>query len=358
MISGAAFIFDAAPETAIRAVWDAAAGAGISDFMAGLDYPPHLTILTAEALDRVGARAALARMAAQVQPVPASFHGLGVFPGAESVAFLAPAPNRALLDLHAACYQALAPYARGISALDAPGAWVPHVTLGLGLRSGALAAMLELAAGLNLPRAALISGVIFGDFDPTPKGAHANATGSRLERIMFSGGLSPIVIRPVDPADAEAYNRLVDRLDHETQFMLAEPGERHLSILDQRKRIQAVLATNNQMIFVAENEDGALVGLLGAHGGLFQRNHHSVHIYVGILQDYAGQGLGARMFAAMEAWARGWGAHRLDLSVMVHNLRAQGLYRKMGFQVEGRLRGAVRLDGAYVDEYIMSKLLE
>lgn len=167
-----------------------------------------------------------------------------------------------------------------------------------------------------------------------------------------------ITIRPVCLEDARAYLELACRLDSETKFMMMEPGERVALVEDQRKRFQAVLKSDNQMIFVAETETGQLVGLLGAHGGSYRRNHNTVHIYIGILQAFSGQGLGSRFFQVAEQWARSWGAHRLELTVMCHNERGLALYQKMGFMVEGRQREALKVDGQYIDEFMMGKILE
>lgn len=43
---------------------------------------------------------------------------------------------------------------------------------------------------------------------------------------------------------------------------------------------------------------------------------------------------------------------------MTHNLAGIALYKKMGFEIEGRKRHSLRVNGAYVDEYYMSKLLD
>lgn len=168
----------------------------------------------------------------------------------------------------------------------------------------------------------------------------------------------PVTIRPVRVEDAEDYLRLSLALDNETKFMLYEPGERTTTVDEQRKRLQAVLSSGNGLIFVAEAETGELVGLLGAIGGPARRNRETVHIFVGVRQAYAGQGVGRRLFEAMETWARAWGAHRLELTVMAHNQRALALYQKLGFVIEGRLRDALKVDGAYVDEFTMCKILE
>lgn len=168
----------------------------------------------------------------------------------------------------------------------------------------------------------------------------------------------PVTIRPIRVEDAEAYLNLACALDHETKFMMYEPGERTTSVDEQRKRIQTVLASGNGLIFVAEAETGDLVGLLGAIGGTARRSRETVHIFVGVRQAYAGQGIGRRLFEAMQTWAQAWGAHRLELTVMAHNQRALALYQKLGFVIEGRLRDALKIDGTYIDEYTMCKILE
>ncbi|SFV01659.1 Protein N-acetyltransferase, RimJ/RimL family [Alicyclobacillus macrosporangiidus] len=163
-------------------------------------------------------------------------------------------------------------------------------------------------------------------------------------------------IRPIAATDAEPYLELCRRLDRETSFMLYEPGERTTTIAEQRKQIESILKTDNQMIFVAES-DHQLVGHLQAYGGRLRRNRHTVYLVIGVLQAYAGQGIGTALFQTMEEWARSVGAHRLELTVMTHNGTAIALYRKMGFEVEGIARETLFVDGRYVDEYWMAKLL-
>ena len=168
----------------------------------------------------------------------------------------------------------------------------------------------------------------------------------------------PVTIRPACEADAEAYLALACVLDAETKFMMLEPGERAATVEETRKRIEGAILSGNGAIFVAENDPGELVGLLGAQGGAYRRNRRTVQIFVGILQAWAGQGIGRQLFEHMERWARAWGARRLELTVMAHNQRGLTLYHKMGFTIEGRMRDALLVDGQYVDEYIMAKILE
>lgn len=166
-----------------------------------------------------------------------------------------------------------------------------------------------------------------------------------------------MLIRAITVVDAERFLRLTRRLDAETAFMMLEQGERTTSVEEQVDRILAIQEGPNQTILVAE-EAGQLVGYIALMGGSYRRNRHSAYIVAGILTAFIGRGIGRQLFTEGESWARGVGLHRLELTVMAHNHRAIALYSKMGFRFEGTKRDSLLVDGQYVDEYYMAKLLD
>lgn len=167
---------------------------------------------------------------------------------------------------------------------------------------------------------------------------------------------SRLIVRHVTEADAALWLALARRIDDETRFMMFEPGERKTTVEEQAARFRAMQAAGNQTLFLAE-VDGEPVGYLGAMGGILNRVRHKVLIFIGIRAGFQGQGIGTALFTEMEAWARSWGAHRLELTVMPHNAAGLALYKKMGFEIEGTARHALRVDGTYVDEVTMAKVL-
>ena len=168
--------------------------------------------------------------------------------------------------------------------------------------------------------------------------------------------MSMTIIRQITLDDAEAFLNLRTQLDYETKFMMLEPGERQTTIEQERERLMSLLAADNSMVFLAET-DGNPIGFLWANGGTFRRNHHSVHIIIGIRAAHTNQGIGTRLFQECESWARERGLHRLELTVMTSNHLGIALYKKMGFQIEGTALDALRVGGTYVDLHYMSKLL-
>ena len=104
-----------------------------------------------------------------------------------------------------------------------------------------------------------------------------------------------VTIREIRADDAATFLNLLARVAEETQFMLLEPGERQITVEDQRQKIRTILSKDNQTIFVAEN-DNDLIGYLAAIGGDFKRNRHRAHIVIGILQAFIDQKIGTKLF--------------------------------------------------------------
>lgn len=166
-----------------------------------------------------------------------------------------------------------------------------------------------------------------------------------------------MLIRIARESDGECLLKLLQRLDRETHFMMYESKERTTTVEAQREFLKDVLTTGDSVVLVAE-EDARPVGFLEATGGTFRRNRHVAHLVVGVLKQHAGRGIGAALLAEAERWGREVGLHRLELTVMTHNLAAVALYEKAGFVVEGTRKDSMLVDGSYVDEYYMVKLLD
>ncbi|MFJ7725253.1 GNAT family N-acetyltransferase [Neobacillus sp. NPDC097160] len=165
-----------------------------------------------------------------------------------------------------------------------------------------------------------------------------------------------MIVREIKVSDAENLVELIRQVEEKSEFMLMEAGERKITIEQQRTRIETMKKSENSTIFVAE-EDDKLTGYLFAIGGTAKRTKHSVYLVVGILKDYRGQGIGTKLFARLEEWARERKLHRLELTTVTRNEPGLALYKKMGFEIEGTKKDSLFINGEFVDEYYMSKLL-
>ncbi|MEH7255691.1 GNAT family N-acetyltransferase [Neobacillus niacini] len=165
-----------------------------------------------------------------------------------------------------------------------------------------------------------------------------------------------MLIREIKLDDAERFVNLIKQVENESKFMLFESGERRITPEEQVKRIEAMRKSENSTIFIAE-EENQLIGYLIAIGGNAKRNQHSVYLVIGILAQYRGLGVGTKLFEQLEKWAKDQNVHRLELTVVTRNEAGLRLYKKMGFDIEGTKKHSLYIEGNFVDEYYMSKIL-
>lgn len=181
-----------------------------------------------------------------------------------------------------------------------------------------------------------------------------------------------IRIREIHPDDAPKLVALMEQLDRETDFLLYEEGERPADVETWRDRIENLDPLENGTFLVAEwigLEDGSgeeepertpgeLAGYLEVRRMPWVRVRHRAYLVIGIRKSYAGMGVGTRLMKAMETWARRLGIRRLYLTTIGENRAAVGLYRKMGYEIEGRHPASMCIRGRYVDELTMGKWLD
>jgi ribosomal protein S18 acetylase RimI-like enzyme len=84
---------------------------------------------------------------------------------------------------------------------------------------------------------------------------------------------------------------------------------------------------------------------------------HTGVLGMGLLPQFRGQGIGTHLIRSVLAAASPARLHRVELTVREHNTGAIRLYRKVGFEVEGLQREAVRIDGIYENVVCMAVLL-
>ena len=169
--------------------------------------------------------------------------------------------------------------------------------------------------------------------------------------------MSEIVYRRAGTDDTEAIYVFGRQLLSETSLMLLHPDERAKSVDDMRFVIQRFHEMPRHFLVNAWDGD-ICVGEALCMGGQFERNKHAGRVGVGVLASHYGKGVGKGLMQEIERVAKENDISRLDLTVMSHNERAHRLYLSMGYKYEGVNRHSLFVDGDWVDEIMMAKLLD
>lgn len=163
-----------------------------------------------------------------------------------------------------------------------------------------------------------------------------------------------IEYRPITPTDIDPFWTFLNLLDTQTDYMMYEPKER--SSRTTLSELQSDLQNSEDFICLAL-DNGNIVGYIHAERGKFNRTRHTAYIVTGVLESYRGQGIGTTLFGRMDQWAKETRITRLELTVECSNEPAKHLYEKSGFAVEGIRKNSMCVNGEYIDEYYMAKIM-
>ncbi|MFF2350222.1 GNAT family N-acetyltransferase [Kitasatospora sp. NPDC058115] len=105
--------------------------------------------------------------------------------------------------------------------------------------------------------------------------------------------------------------------------------------------------------------DGRIVGYVRVVPPTPLPSNQHVRQIQGLAVDASarGRGLGVALVEEACRVARAQGARKISLRVLGHNAPARALYTRCGFVVEGSLAEEFLIDGSYVDDIWMARLL-
>jgi ribosomal protein S18 acetylase RimI-like enzyme len=175
------------------------------------------------------------------------------------------------------------------------------------------------------------------------------ATPSALRREGTTPSGHAYVIRPSRDDDAPGLAALIDAVAREGELIAAVPGEP--GTLEQSSRLVSIMLEGGLTLTL--EVDGVPAGHV-----LVQRRAGSHYAHVGevaILVSNAqrGAGLGRCLMEMAIAWGQAVGLAKLSLRVFPDNQRAIALYRSLGFQDEGMVKGEVRMPSGDKDMLLM-----
>ena len=160
-----------------------------------------------------------------------------------------------------------------------------------------------------------------------------------------------IVIQPASLDLADGFWRALDVVAREHLYLIFQEAP---PLESTRKFIAQVLAKGWSQFYAVRGSQ--VVGWCDVVRDERPGRTHVGRLGIGILPEYRGQKIGARLLAATIADAFEKGLARIELEVFAANARALALYKKFGFVEEGRKRHARCLDGVLEDSLCMALL--
>lgn len=160
------------------------------------------------------------------------------------------------------------------------------------------------------------------------------------------------LLRRALPGDAEAIIAHVNAIGAEQVYLMTD----RLAYSPEQERafLAQCNADRENELYLVALVAGEIVGTANFSRGRREKIRHTASLGIALRKDLRGVGLGTEMMRAGIDWARTVGIRKLTLGVFSTNRAAIGLYRKLGFRAEGRLRGQAIIRGRLVDELLMA----
>ncbi|GGA39546.1 GNAT family N-acetyltransferase [Psychrobacillus lasiicapitis] len=165
-----------------------------------------------------------------------------------------------------------------------------------------------------------------------------------------------LIIREAELEDARPFIKLQETIFSETDFMLYGKSDIQMTVQRIRKNFTSWKNESNSILLLAIM-NGQYAGYVQFTGGPAPRALHRASVVIGVTQEFSKKGIASSLMLHGEKWAKEAGISKLELSVIKENLNAQKLYRKLGFENEGDRKNALIINGHFVDEYYMGKLI-
>lgn len=163
-----------------------------------------------------------------------------------------------------------------------------------------------------------------------------------------------ISISLLEWSDLRAFMRLRHEIEAEAAHLVPKRGERKESILyvilrfmANRRRTRILIASNNKKI----------VGYISIIFAKFKKLRGNAYLALSVAPSSRNQGIGTELMRAAEDFAKKRGVRRLELEVFGKNEKAISLFKRLGYEEEGRRRQAVQDEDSFDDMIFMAKFL-
>jgi RimJ/RimL family protein N-acetyltransferase len=161
-------------------------------------------------------------------------------------------------------------------------------------------------------------------------------------------------VRSADPSDAEQLARLADSVSAEPEGWLISVAGEWRSAGDERRFLKALRRYQHAAVFVAERDDGTLVGRLSVGRDPHPASTHVADVGLMVALDARRQGVGTALLQAAVDWAQATGIRKLELHVFPWNEAGIALYETFGFEREGYRKRHYRRGNELVDAILMA----
>ena len=118
-----------------------------------------------------------------------------------------------------------------------------------------------------------------------------------------------------------------------------------------------IFATRKWTTHLIAKDGETSVGYISIFFAKFRKMRGNAYLVLAVRANQRGKGIGTKLMEEAEKLARRRGIRRLELEVFAKNTGAQKLFKRLGYEEEGRKRQAAQIGNDFDDLILMAKFL-
>ncbi|HEY2810975.1 MAG TPA: GNAT family N-acetyltransferase [Rhabdochlamydiaceae bacterium] len=156
-----------------------------------------------------------------------------------------------------------------------------------------------------------------------------------------------ITIRRAVAKDAPCIVEAEREIAQTPGYFCSQPDE-----MDEQAVKHTILSPQN--VYLVAEQEGQIVAHAFLEPYTLQSLRHIADLNIAVHLGWQGKGIGEKLLEQIIKLARSSSViEKIQLNVRASNIAAISLYKKMGFQEEGRLKNRVKLKERYIDDIVM-----
>ena len=165
-----------------------------------------------------------------------------------------------------------------------------------------------------------------------------------------------VTFRRFKAEDAALFPQFQEQIAHESTHTLQIPGR----TFDPEKLISNWQRSPSKDLFLGAFHNNNIIGSASLHSTLPHHPwvKHSAKFGMMVLKNFWGQGVGRKLLEILHDFSDQCGYSRIEAYVRTKNIRAVKMYLKSGYEIEGTRKNAAYINGHFVDEFHIARILE
>lgn len=143
-----------------------------------------------------------------------------------------------------------------------------------------------------------------------------------------------------------------------------ESEAEHLALSGNDRRSEKIwfsigrIFANRKWTLILVAKDGKkLIGYISISFAKFRKMKTNAYLVLSVRSSYQGRGIGTKLIQEAEKMAHRRGTRRMELEVFAKNTGAHQLFKRLGYEEEGRKRKIAQTSDGYDDLILMAKFL-